>query len=51
MKQKNLVKKMYQACLDHNVDLQRELRLKEYAKIFKRKESGKHFNSKWTVLR
>ena len=48
MKQKKLVKEMYRACLDHN--LEQELIKKEFKKIFKHQEKGKKFNTKWTVI-
>jgi hypothetical protein len=51
MKQSKLVKKMYQACLEHDVGRQRELTLIEYSKIFKRKHAGKYFTPKWTIIR
>jgi hypothetical protein len=51
MKQNKLVKKIYQACVDHNIEKQQELRQKEFAKIFKHKAAGKPFDAKWTVVR
>ena len=51
MKQSKLVKKMYQACLEHDKDRQRELTLIEYNKIFKHKHAGKYFTPKWTIIR
>jgi len=51
MKQSKLVKKMYRACLEHDLERQRELTLIEYSKIFKRKHEGKYFNPKWTIIR
>ena len=50
MKQRKLVSKVYEACLDHDVEKQRELRIKEFEKIVKHKAKGKPFNSKWTVV-
>jgi hypothetical protein len=50
MKQNKLVRKVYQACTDHNVGKQRELRIKEFAKILKHKAAGKPFTAKWTVV-
>lgn len=51
MKQRKLVAKMYKACLEHDQKTIEELRLKEFAKIFKHKAAGKPFGTKWTVLR
>ena len=52
MKQKKLLKEMYRACLDHDVEKQRELNLIEYNKIFKHIHKGKkHFSPKWTIIR
>ena len=51
MKQKNLVKELYQACVDHNVEKQQELLREELRKIIKRKEKGKKLGCKWTVIR
>ena len=51
MKQIKLIKKLYKACLSHNVGKQQELYKKEFAKIFKHRNLGKHFTPKWTVIR
>jgi hypothetical protein len=50
MKQKKLIKKIYSACLDNDIEKQTELKLKQYKKILKRKEKNKPFNNKWTVI-
>jgi hypothetical protein len=51
MKQSKLVRKVYQACIEHDVEKQHELRRKEFAKIFKHKAAGKSFDTKWTLIR
>jgi hypothetical protein len=50
MKQRKLVTALYKACFDHDQAKQQELRVKEFAKIFKRKSEGKKFTAKWTVV-
>jgi|GEM_PF-716415 hypothetical protein len=50
MKQDKLVKKVYQACLEHDADKELRLLRKEFRKIFKRRDEGKTFSSKWTVM-
>jgi hypothetical protein len=49
MKQGELVKQMYLACLNRDTESQRKLFQQEIGKIIRRRELGKRFNSKWTV--
>jgi len=49
MKQGELVRQMYQACLNRDAEGQRRLFQQEITKIIKRRQAGKRFNSKWTV--
>jgi hypothetical protein len=51
VKQKKLVKEVYQACIDHDDVKLAELRKSEFEKIIKRKEQGRKFNSRWTVVK
>lgn len=51
MKQKNLVKEMYEACVAGDAVTRAQLLKKEFAKIIKRKQQGKTFTPKWTVVR
>jgi len=49
MKQTELVRQLYQACMSRDAKAEQELFLREMAKIFKRRMAGKRFSSKWTV--
>jgi len=51
MKQRKLLKQLYQACLEHDTDKIQELKLLEFQKILKHKSEGKSFGSKWTLVR
>ena len=51
MKQSKLIKQVYRACLDHDIQRLAELRKKEFAKIIDHKHQGKKFSAKWCVVR
>lgn len=50
MKQKDLLKKLYLASINCDTQQTEQLLKKELKKIFKRKEKGKSFNVKWTLV-
>jgi hypothetical protein len=51
MKQKKLIQEIYEACLSHDNARLLELQIKEYHKIFKRKEKGKSVaKPKYTLI-
>jgi hypothetical protein len=50
MKQKKLLRRLYQACLDHNEEELSKLRREEFCKIFKHRDKNKHFSPKWTIV-
>jgi hypothetical protein len=51
MKQRKLIQKVYKACLVNDTEKMVALRKKEFEKIFKHRDEGKTFSSKWTVVR
>ncbi len=51
MKQKNIVKELYLACIEGDFKKQQELIAEEFKKIFKRKENGKKLGTKWTIIK
>lgn len=51
MKQKKLLKELYDACLNKDKDKEQQLIRKEFDKIFKRVIKGKKFGPNWTIVR
>lgn len=51
MKQRRLVRELYQACLEHDAERQQELLKMEFKKIVKRRSQHRAFTGRWTVVR
>ena len=51
MKQRRLVRELYKACVAHDDSRIAELRKQEFQKILQRKDQGKTFNPRWTLVR
>lgn len=50
MRQKKLVRKLYQLSITHNDQHVQKLRREEFLKIFSRRAQSKTFTPKWTVV-
>ncbi len=50
MRQKKLVRKLYQACVAHDQGRIEQLRREEFLKIFPRRVKGQLFTPRWTVV-
>ena len=50
MKQKNLIKNLYEACFNNDANRIKQLKSKEFQKIFRRKQEGKTFDTRWTIV-
>lgn len=50
MRQKKLVRKLYQASITHDAQRVQKLHREEFLKIFRRRAQSKTFTPKWTVV-
>lgn len=51
MKQKKLVKEVFNACLSGDNEKIMSLRVAEFKKILKHKEKNKPFSARWTIIK